>query len=270
MRYLIMTDIEGVTGVTSYAQAENSQFGKDMLMNDLLAVIHGIRRDAHHEIVVYDMHTDGRNIDITQLPDDVQVVVGKPINGEVYRGIGGHFDGLFLVGLHAMGREKGAMLAHSYLVQYDAIHINGKLVGEIGVEALLAGEQGIPLVFVSGDDMGCREAERLIPNIVTATVKKSLGDAQALCLTPARTSALIEEAAAEAVVKTKDISPKMPEQEICIDITFSDCKYLENMKKLYASYFVRDNVFEYRGVGMLKTWSEYLTMEQEMIHYDQE
>ena len=39
MRYLIMTDIEGVTGVTSYAQAENSQFGKEMLMNDLIAVL---------------------------------------------------------------------------------------------------------------------------------------------------------------------------------------------------------------------------------------
>ena len=65
MRFLIMTDIEGVTGVTTYLQAEKSQFGRDMLMNDLLAVIDGIRSEEHHEIVVYDMHTDGRNIDIT-------------------------------------------------------------------------------------------------------------------------------------------------------------------------------------------------------------
>ena len=52
MKFLIMTDIEGVTGVTTYQQAENSQFGRDMLMNDLLAVIDGIREAGNHEIVV--------------------------------------------------------------------------------------------------------------------------------------------------------------------------------------------------------------------------
>ena len=154
MRFLIMTDIEGVTGVTTYPQAENSQLGRDMLMHDLLAVIKGIRANDHHEIVVYDMHTDGRNIDLSMLPEDVTVVMGKPINGKVYRGVGGHFDGLFMVGLHAMSREPGAMLAHSYLREYDAIYINDELVGEIGTERALAGEQGIPLVFVSGDDKG--------------------------------------------------------------------------------------------------------------------
>lgn len=78
MRFLIMTDIEGVTGVTTYQQAENSQLGRDMLMHDLLAVIEGIRTEEHHEIVVYDMHTDGRNVDMTQLPEDIPVVMGKP------------------------------------------------------------------------------------------------------------------------------------------------------------------------------------------------
>ena len=154
MRFLIMKDIEGVTGVTTYQQAENSQLGRDMLMNDLLAVIEGIRAVEHHEIVVYDMHTDGRNVDMTKLPEDVNVVMGKPINGKVYRGGCGPFDGLFMVGLHAMSREPGAMLAHSYLREYDSIHINGELVGEIGVERALAGEQRTPLVFVSGDDKG--------------------------------------------------------------------------------------------------------------------
>ena len=28
MKFLVMTDIEGVTGVTTFAQAENTQFGR--------------------------------------------------------------------------------------------------------------------------------------------------------------------------------------------------------------------------------------------------
>ena len=61
MKIMIRSDIEGVTGVTTYEQAENSEFGRSMLMNDLNACINGILSTGNHEIVTYDEHTDGRN-----------------------------------------------------------------------------------------------------------------------------------------------------------------------------------------------------------------
>lgn len=265
MRFLIMTDIEGVTGITTYPQAENSQLGRDMLMNDLLAVLEGIRATGDHEIVVYDMHTDGRNIDMSKLPEDIQVVMGKPINGKVYRGVGGHFDGLFLVGLHAMSREPGALLAHSYLIQYDSIHLNDELVGEIGVEAALAGEQGIPLLFVSGDDKGCEEAQTLIPDVVTVAVKKALDEAQALCYTPARTRELLREGAVQAVKRARTIRHKVVQNPVNIEIVYSDCHYLRVMKQLHPEIFINENTVRITGDGLLKTWSEYLKMEKEMV-----
>ena len=265
MRFLIMTDIEGVTGVTTYQQAENSQFGRDMLMNDLLAVIDGIRANGDHEIVVYDMHTDGRNVDMSLLPENVDAVVGKPILGDLYRGVGADFDGLFLVGLHAMGREPGAMLAHSYLIQYDAIWLNGKKVGEIGIEAALAGEQGIPLVFVSGDDKGCKEALALNPQIVTAVVKESLGDFQARCFTPIKTRGILKEAARKAAEKAGSIRPMAPELPAQIQIDFSQCRYLEVMKQLHPELFIEDDKIAFSGDNFLRCWSEYLLKEKEMI-----
>ena len=264
MKFLIMTDIEGVTGVTTYQQAENSQFGRDMLMNDLLAVIEGIRSHGHHEIVVYDMHTDGRNVDISQLPEDVPVVMGKPINGKLWRGVGKGFDGLFMVGLHAMSREPGAMLAHSYLIQYDSIHINDDLVGEIGVECLLAGEQGTPLVFVAGDDKGCREAELFAPGVVTAVVKNSLDEAQALCYTPAKTRQLLKAAAAQAAEKAATLLPNKPSMPVTFKIQYSDCEYLKIMKEIHPEIFVNENTVCMTGDNLLETWSAYLLMEKEM------
>ena len=81
---------------------------------------------------------------------DCPVVEGKPILSRLWRGVGPEgFDGLCLVGLHAMQHVPGALLAHSYLREYDAIFLNGRKVGEIGIEAALAGEQGIPLVLVT-------------------------------------------------------------------------------------------------------------------------
>jgi len=261
MRYLVMTDIEGVTGITTFPQAEKSDFGKEMLMNDLCAVLNGIK-DAGAEVVVYDMHTDGRNVDISRI--DAPVVMGKPIRGDLYRGVGNGFDGLFLLGLHTM-QHTGHLLAHSYLREYDAIYLNDLLVGEIGIEAALAGEQGIPLKFISGDDMGCAEGETLIDGLVTCAVKTSLGDDTAICLPPERTAVLLREKAAEAV--KADIKPFEVKSPYEIKIVYSECRYLEIMKQIHPEIFIDERTVVMRGDNLLKTWSEYLKYEKEMVNF---
>jgi D-amino peptidase len=256
-----MTDIEGVTGVTTFPQAEKSEFGREMLMNDLCAVLEGIK-DAGAEAVVYDMHTDGRNVDISRI--DVPVVMGKPILSDLWRGVGNGFDGLFLLGLHTM-QHTGHLLAHSYLREYDAIYLNGLLVGEIGVEAALAGEQGIPLKFISGDDMGCAEGEALIEGLVTCPVKKSLGDDTAICYTPEATAKMLREKAAEAVkAEIKPFEIKSPYE---IKIVYSDCAYLDVMKRLHPEIFADERTVVMKGENLLKTWSQYLIYEKEMVNF---
>ena len=262
MRFLVMTDIEGVSGVTTFPQAEKSEFGREMLMNDLVAVLDGIK-EAGAEAIVYDMHTDGRNVDISRI--DVPVVMGKPIRGDLWRGVGGSdIDGLFLLGLHTM-QHTGHLLAHSYLREYDAIYLNGLLVGEIGIEAALAGEQGIPLKFISGDDMGCLEAKALIENIVTCPVKTSLGDDTAVCLPPSATAKMLKAAAKEAVGAT--VKPFAVGAPYEIKIVYSDCRYLEIMREIHPEIFADERTVVMKGDNLLKTWSQYLIYEKEMVNY---
>lgn len=258
-RFLVMTDIEGVSGVTSFPQAEVSEFGKEMLMHDLLAVLRGIE-DAGCDAVVYDMHTDGRNVDVSRI--SVPAVLGKPILPDLWRGVGDDFDGLFMLGLHTMQHVKGACLAHSYLREYDSIHINGKLLGEIGVEAALAGERGIPLLFVSGDDLGCREAEELIPGVITCAVKKSLTEDSAICLPAEKTAEMLYEAALKAA--KANVEPYKLSSPYEIKIKFSDCFYLTKMKNIHPEIFDTDDTVIMRGDNLLATWSEYLKYEKEM------
>ena len=261
MKFLVMTDIEGVSGVTTFPQAECSEFGRRMLMNDVLAVLDGIK-DAGGSAVLYDMHTDGRNLDIEAL--DVPVVMGKPIRADIWRGVGGEgFDGLFLVGLHTMQHVPGALLAHSYLREYDAIYLNGMLIGEIGMEAALAAEAGVPLKLVTGDDMGCAEGEALIDGLVTCAVKKSLGEDSAICMPPSESRAALRRAAALAA--KKDIKPLCIEAPYEIKIHFSDCRYLHKMKELHPQIFEEERVAVMRGDNLLRCWSEYLTYEKEMV-----
>ena len=261
MVFLVMTDIEGVTGVTTFPQAEKSEFGREMLMNDLIAVLDGIK-EAGADAIVYDMHTDGRNVDISRI--DVPVVMGKPICADKWRGVGNEIDGLFLLGLHTM-QHTGHLLAHSYLREYDAIYLNGLLVGEIGIEAALAGEQGVPLKFISGDDMGCAEAKELVGNIVVCPVKSSIGDDTGVCLPPSLTSSMLKAGAKEAV--EADIKPFVVEGPYEIKIVYSDCRYLEIMKQIHPEIFVDERTVVMKGDNLLRTWSQYLTYEKEMVNY---
>ena len=261
MKFLVMTDIEGVTGVTTFQQAENSELGRRMLMNDLKAVLAGIC-EAGGEAIVYDMHTDGRNVDVTQI--DEPVVMGKPIRGDLWRGVGGTgIDGLYLMGLHTMQHVENALLAHSYLREYDAIYLNGMLVGEIGMEAALAAEAGVPLKFVSGDDLGCREAEALSTGVVTCPVKTSLGADTALCLAPSESAVRLREAAKKAALTT--VAPFTVKAPYEIRIQFSDCPYLSKMRELHPEIFENENTVVMRGEQLLPTWSQYLIYEKEMV-----
>ncbi len=261
MKFLVMTDIEGVTGVTTFEQAENTEFGRAMLMNDLKAVLKGIKK-AGAEAVVYDMHTDGRNIDTTQIEEPV--VMGKPILGKKWRGVGGEgFDGLFLMGLHTM-QHTGSLLEHSYLKEYDEISVNGLVVGEIGMEALLAGEQGLPLKFVSGDDMGCAEGKALIPDLVTCAVKTSLTSDTGVCFAPSVTAKMLEKKAYKAV--KANIKPFKLEAPYEIKIVFGNNRYLKAMKQIHPELFVNENTVIMKGDNLLETWSEYLAYEKEMVN----
>jgi D-amino peptidase len=207
------------------------------------------------------MHTDGRNIDIEQL--DVPVVMGKPILGNLWRGVGyDGFDGLFMVGLHTM-QHTGSLLEHSYLREYDSIHLNGILLGEIGMEAALAGERGIPLKFVSGDDQGGAEGKALVPDLITCAVKRSLTPDTGVCLPPSESAKLLRQAAFDAV--RANVKPFCVQAPYEIVIRFSECEYRNKMRELHPEIFADEKTVVMKGDNLLETWSKYLLMEKEMV-----
>ena len=162
-----------------------------------------------------------------------------------------------------MHRTDGALLEHSYLREYESIHINGVLVGEIGVEAALAGEGGVPLKFVSGDNLGCEEAQSHIPEIVTCAVKTSLTEDTAICLAPDVTGEMLKEAAKKAALA--DVKPFVLNGPFEIRIKFKPCRYLNVMNTIHPEIFENDDTVVMRGNNLLETWSQYLLYERQMI-----
>ena len=89
-------------------------------------------------------------------------------------------------------------MSHSMIFGVRNMYINDVNIGELGFNAYVAGYFGVPVIMVAGDDGACREAEALIPGIVTAAVKQSISRSAVKTLHPTKAHALLEEKTAEA------------------------------------------------------------------------
>jgi D-aminopeptidase len=67
-------------------------------------------------------------------------------------------DGLFLLGFHGLEPECG----HGHSYRWPYLVLNGKRVGEITIQILLAASKGVPTLFFAGDRFGAQEAQSLV------------------------------------------------------------------------------------------------------------
>ncbi|MEK6795762.1 MAG: M55 family metallopeptidase [Spirochaetota bacterium] len=264
-KYMIRCDIEGVTGVVSPEQAAPNgsefEFGRRMFMSDITALVDGLNAGGADEIWIYDEHYYGRNIDLSVMPKNVFCVCGKPpYRADWAGGLDASFNGLILLGFHSKWGTPGGLLPHSYEHDIRDIVLNGVSVGEIGMEAAIAGDFDVPLLLMVGDSAGVAEAEKLIPHVTGVSVKTSIGENGAICFSAQETSARIA-AAAKAIVKTPPrAKPYRITEEIYCAITLNDGTYHDAFRSLFAARMSDDRTVVLRGNAVTSVWAEYWQM----------
>jgi D-amino peptidase len=234
MKIYIITDIEGVALVNRRnqyidASAEVLACSMSLLTGEVNACIEGILDfDNNAEVVVWDGHGSGA-VDILKLHERAKFIGRGPINPPYF--IDETFDGVMFVGQHAM-EGMGSVLCHSYSsTRIEYCKINGREMGEFGCRAAMAATLGVPAIFISGDDIAVAEAREIIPGIVGAEVKKSLGYELALHLSHKSACQLIREKAKEACGKVQEI------KLFIIDPPFTqELRLKENNEVKYREY----------------------------------
>jgi D-amino peptidase len=84
-------------------------------------------------------------------------------------------------------------------------------VGEIGLNAALAGAYSVPVIALTGDQHACAEGQDLLgPSLEIAVVKNATGRYAAQCLPLAEARERICEAAARAVTRFKQGQAALP------------------------------------------------------------
>ncbi len=200
----ILTDIEGVAGVVShtehsYATGPFYEHSKRLLTQEVNAGVEGLRSVGVEEVLVIDAHGPG-GIVFEELHPEARLLHGRPITRQQLYGPIHDCDALTIIGQHAMAGTRHGNQNHTLSsLEIDSMHLNNQPIGEIALLALWAGAKEVPLIFVSGDEAACAEAEALIPGVVTAAVKKGISSNVEITLSATAARCKIREQIAKAV-----------------------------------------------------------------------
>lgn len=235
MKIYVVCDLEGVAGVIDHRQqcwfdGKYYEQARRLATLELNALVEGALEGGATEIVAWDGHGNfPGGLDVELLHPECKLVMGAGDGGP--EGLDSSFDALFQCGLHAMAGTERAIMAHSFWGNIAGCWVNGMPVGEIWMNCYVAGEQGVPFVFLSGDRAGVEEAQALVPNIEGAIVKEGLSSTAAglsvvpgISLAPEKARQAIREAAKRAMAKIGTISPYRVEPPYTLRTRFTDSK----------------------------------------------
>jgi D-amino peptidase len=225
MKLFLSTDIEGTSGIVAWEQiiegnAEYEQ-GRRLLTNEVNAVISGALEAGSAEFVVNDSHHYMRNLHPQDLLGEATLITGKHKPLYMMEGLDASFDGVCFVSYHGSIGAEHAVLSHTYNPgAIWEVRINGEVVGESAINALVAAHYDVPIIFISGDEVTVQEARNIAPNAEKVVVKQSLGRFAAAHVHPTIACELLRKGASRAVSNVNNMRPPVFQQPVSLEVTF--------------------------------------------------
>jgi len=193
MRVYISVDMEGIAGVAHEDQTdpieprhagEYNRFRR-LMTNEANAAVLGALDAGAAAVLVNDSHWLMRNLLAEELHPAAELLSGGPKRLSMVEGIDGGFDAAMFIGYHARAGTRHATVDHTYTSRVYEARLNGQPVGELGLNAAMAGLHGVPVVLVSGDQALAAEARALLGgDVETVVVKEAVGRFAARSLAP--------------------------------------------------------------------------------------
>jgi D-amino peptidase len=232
LKVYISVDMEGIAGVVTSDQLSPTGFeyerARQFMTGEALAAIAGARDAGATEIVVSDSHGIGESLLIDQFPDDVRIVRSWPRPLMMMEGIDSTFSAAIFVGYHAATTNPAGVRAHTISsANFASVSLNGTAMPEAGINAAIAGRFGVPVVFISGDDIATEETRRLLGDVEVAAVKRAISFHAASTMTPKAAQQLIREHVKAALQRRSAFKPYVVKAPVTLDIIFKNYRPAE-------------------------------------------
>ena len=203
MKIYLSADLEGVCGVVDVEHTRRDGREHDRarkwMVQEVNAAVEGALKAGVEKVVVNDSHGTMRNLLPEELHPEAELIIGSPKPMSMLEGLSEDFDGVFFIGYHARSGSFG-VLSHTYSGSVVAdLKVNGRSVGEPGLNGFVSNFYGVPVALISGDQYAVGEAQDLFPGVVGVITKESIGRYVAKCPSPKKARKMIEEGAFKAV-----------------------------------------------------------------------
>ena len=230
MRVYISVDMEGIAGVVHEAQtdpsdpacaAEYARFRR-LMTAEANAAVEGAVAAGATRVVVNDSHWFMRNLLAEDLHQAAELVAGDPKPRSMVQGIDEQegFHAALFVGYHARAGTRNAILDHTYADRIYEVRLNGKPVGELGINAAFAGVSGVPVALVSGDSALAAEAKDLLGDgVSTVIVKEAVSRHAARSVAPAVACRMIRDEATRTLKRKH--APFVLPAPIALEVDFA-------------------------------------------------
>jgi len=271
MKLLLSADMEGISGIVDWEQVTptHPEFarGRQLMTDDVNAAIQGAFEGGVTEVIVSDGHWNGRNILIEHLDSRAKLNSGSPSPFSMMQSIDDKPtpDAVMLVGYHGMAGTKKAILDHTWSdTRIRAVYLNEQQVGEIGLNAALAGEYRVPVIALTGDQHACQEGQdQLGAELEIAVVKNATGRFAAQCLPLAEARHKICETAARAVSKFREgkaPKPFMPTLPVRLAVEFVYTQHVDRAFLMPGTERISGTRLEYTAPDMVTAHRAFRAM----------
>jgi D-amino peptidase len=255
LKVYISVDMEGVAGVVTADQLIPSGFEYErfrrFMTDETMAAVRAANEAGAGEIVVSDSHGNGENLLIEAFPKNVSIVRSWPRHGGMMAGLDSSFSAAIFVGYHASTTNPKGVRAHTFSsAHYARVALNGNAVTEGEYNAAYAGAKGVPVIFVSGDDVAVAEIKSRLGDIETVETKKSLGFHSAETLTPEVSCEKIFIGVKSALSRLHDFKPYVIKTPVTLEITFKNYTPAELLSYLRSVQRIDSHTIRFVGKDM--------------------
>ena len=237
MRIFIMSDMEGVAGITKWEQCKGGhkmyEEGRRLYTQEINAAVQGAYDGGATEVVVMDCHGAGEGWTFNSLIHEdldprCDYVVQRHWT-EYTEFLEQGCDAALFVGMHSMAGTENGVLCHTVSgTEWSALRFNGVEVGETGINAALCGTWDCPVLLVTGDEQTCSEATALLgAGVTTVAIKKGIGRYSARHVPPVRAREMIRAGAKEALQAKRAVSPYDPGSPCEIEVQLNNPGHAE-------------------------------------------
>lgn len=221
----VSADMEGCATIVHWDEVQPGasaayQRTRAILAAEVNAALGGAFAAGARAAVVNDSHSSMRNLVLEGLNKRAKLVTGRFKPLYMLQGVDALNHAIaFFIGYHGAIGDRDAVMGHTYSprVIFEC-RLAGQVVGELTINAALAGHYGVPVALVSGDRTTLAEAARNIPWALRVETKRSLSYYAAECRSPAIVQDALRTASAQAVRQRAEMQPYKLSSPVVLEI----------------------------------------------------